>query len=874
MINKDTFSIENLKQQRFFIATLILFIVTIVFFVFPKVSEFTKIKLMEHNINTIIKEHISVTQSYQKEVFTKKQEEEVQAIVKKYAEKEHKMAEVYKEIEKNFIEKLVAKKKEAIILGKEEAEITLLEETNIKKAIIQELLSRTEDDLTKEILNTKLEDIQVTLNEKDKVSMETPSSDSGENTKSPTWNNKISRIAANGAVSTTYSYKKLWPNESKHYETKPHNLDLSIIKEDGDILFYDRTKIWFPIDLGITFPTLFSYSNAGINPGKTYYDLHQGIDFRTLPYGAIPIKFPENKTGVVVYAKSDTYGLHLIIDNKELQERYEYAHLSSFNVKEWDVVKWGQVVAVTGNTGPYSVWDHLHYAVYKNWFLTTHDWGIDVKKTTILKSILSDQEIEFVKPHIGKRPAGIFEAVAIFIQLPQDKKTAESFSKIIQAINNAESNGKYAYIDIVTDPFIKENIKLTPREIVINIVRTVDNLDKKRKFTMIDYFKKDVNNMAILFHEDKLMATLWRNISSAKVDGPLVFGIKIEKVELINEKVDKAINESLQKSAIEEVLDGKTQTTSSSIEEALSLKTDNKETKEIKKNEEKNNEVKKEDIKKEENKVAIAPKSEEKKEENKVVENKPVDISKQRDDLFNDKYMTIPIVAERRKTIDIKECKDQKSNIFSLYTPLQSKSDGDIIDATKIANFNHLFPLVLSAAKEIDIANRINSSMGLTGDQEITNCEIALIEMGKVYQEHNMGLDNPDRAGLFQVLTNNYYKEFPEDKGKKVLSDAQYKKQAKDSMEHSFGKLSYFSTNKETKAKYFRGFLATKDFVMKYWTWSYHGLVWDNPDTNYYTSNNLMYKSLLIRDISAAPWARGYRDGAFTTAVKYYKLTH
>lgn len=820
-------TIEKLKQQRFLIATLVLFVITIVFFVYPKVSEMIKIKMMESNINSIVKDHINVTHTYQQEVFNKKQKEEVDAIVKKYAEKEEKMADVYKKIEEKFIQELTSKKKEAIILGKEEPEITLLEATNIKKAIIQELLSHTEDELTKEILNTQLEDIQVSTNEK-KVSAEAPSSDNKDD------NKPIPKIATNGAVSTSYSAEKR--GDSNYYETKPYTLDLNIIKEEGDILFYDRTKIGFPVDLGITFPTLFSYSNIGVSAGKTYYNTHQGIDFRTLPYGKIDLKFPVGKTGEVVYAANDSYGGHLIIDNKELQERYEYAHLSNIGVKVWDKISGNQKIATTGNTGPYSHGYHLHHAVYKNGFLTTHDWGIDVKKTFILKGFLTDQEIEFVKPHIGKRPSGIFEAVAIFMQLPQEKKTKDSFDKIIDTINKAEAKWKYAFIEIVSEGFITENIKAKPREIVIEIVRTVDKFEMKRKFAMIDYFKKDVSKLAILFHEDKLIQTLGRNISSAKIDGPLVFGFQTDKADTTNKDSNN------NKSAIETVLE----------ENANKAKeTKQEEKKEAKQEEKKENNV-------------------EKQEEKKVEK----DIQSQRDDLFNDKYMSIPIVAERRKTIDLKECKNEKSNVFSLYTPLLSKSDWDIIDARKIGNFNHLFPLVLASAKDIDIANRINSTMWLTGDQKITNCEIALIELWKVYQEHNMELDNPDRAGLFQVLTNNYYNEFPEDKGKKILSDAQYKKQAKDSMEHSYSKLSYFSTNKETKAKYFRGFLATKDFVMKYWTWSYHGLVGDGPDTNYYTSNNLMHKSLLIRDISAAPWARGYRDGAFTTAVKYYKLTH
>lgn len=734
---------------------------------------------MEHNVTSLIYSQVEAAQMAQSELFKSNQEKEIQEIVKKYAEKEEKMAKVYKQVRESLAENIISQKREAIILGKEWAEITLLEQLEIKKQIIEQLLSSTEDSMAKEILQEQLQEVEVATQVKEKVSSLTPSSDIDE---------KDNKIANNWAVSTSLPAKKLWPNESRNYDTKPYLVDLSIVKEDGDILFYDRSKLGFPVDLWITFPTLFSYSNVGISAGKTYYNTHQWVDIRTLPYALIDIKFPEEKTGIVVYAKSDTYGNHLIIDNKELQERYEYAHLSKFHVKEGDTVSWGQLIATTGNTGPYSHGHHLHYAAYKNGFLSTYDWGIDVKKVSVLKDFLTDAEIAFVKDYFGKRPAWMFEAIAIYMQLPQELKNKESFSEIIKAFNNAEKQGKYAVIDIVKEPFIAKNIKLKPREITINVVQTVDKFETKRKWMMIDYFKKDLNNLTVLYHEEKLKKTLGENISSAKI-------------EEIN-------------------------------------------------NNQSNNNVEKEGVDDEKASLTAA-------------------FASQRDDLFNDKYMAIPIVAERRKLVDLKECNSERSSVFSLYTPLQSQSDGDVVDLEKINNVNHLFPLILQAAKENNIAARINEKMELHGEKKISNCEIALMEIGKVYQEHHLFLDNPDRAGLFQVLTNNYYNEFPEDVGKKVLSDAQYKKQAKDSMEHSFGKLSYIGSDKN-----FRGYDATKDFILKYWTWSYHGLVGDNPEKNYYTANNLMYKSLPIRDISATPGRKGYRDGAFTIAVKYYKLTH
>jgi hypothetical protein len=58
---------------------------------------------------------------------------------------------------------------------------------------------------------------------------------------------------------------------------------------------------------------------------------------------------------------------------------------------------------------------------------------------------------------------------------------------------------------------------------------------------------------------------------------------------------------------------------------------------------------------------------------------------------------------------------------------------------------------------------------------------------------------------------------------------------------------------------------------LKFWLWSYHGLVGDDPNKNFYTANNLFHSNLPLRDITAKKGALAVRDGAFTFAVKLYK---
>jgi murein DD-endopeptidase MepM/ murein hydrolase activator NlpD len=96
------------------------------------------------------------------------------------------------------------------------------------------------------------------------------------------------------------------------------------------------------------------------NPVMHKREFHPGIDLRA-KWGT-PIHAPAD--AVVEFAAKDArsgYGKLLILDHN-YGFRTLYGHLSRFKVKRGDVVKKGEIVAYTGNTG-LSNGPHLHYEI-------------------------------------------------------------------------------------------------------------------------------------------------------------------------------------------------------------------------------------------------------------------------------------------------------------------------------------------------------------------------------------------------------------------------------------------------------------------------------------------------------------------------------
>lgn len=92
-------------------------------------------------------------------------------------------------------------------------------------------------------------------------------------------------------------------------------------------------------------------------------EFHDGIDISTKGHAKVYATI-SGKVDAVVYSKFG-YGNKIVIKNSQGFETL-YAHLSeSIYVKKGQIVKKGQLIATTGNTG-LSTGEHLHYEVHKN----------------------------------------------------------------------------------------------------------------------------------------------------------------------------------------------------------------------------------------------------------------------------------------------------------------------------------------------------------------------------------------------------------------------------------------------------------------------------------------------------------------------------
>jgi hypothetical protein len=79
----------------------------------------------------------------------------------------------------------------------------------------------------------------------------------------------------------------------------------------------------------------------------------------------------------------------------------------------------------------------------------------------------------------------------------------------------------------------------------------------------------------------------------------------------------------------------------------------------------------------------------------------------------------------------------------------------------EVENMNFLIPKMLKGIDDTDIVNRINTKFD---NVYVNKCDILFVELGKWYQEHNLHLDNPNKHGLFQIISIDYKKQFPQDK--------------------------------------------------------------------------------------------------------------
>ncbi|MCM1441601.1 MAG: M23 family metallopeptidase [Roseburia sp.] len=104
-----------------------------------------------------------------------------------------------------------------------------------------------------------------------------------------------------------------------------------------------------------------SFGNR-MHPFYKTIKFHAGMDFA----GAVGTPIHATGNGKVIAVKMiKGYGKSVIIDHG-FSYKTLYGHLDSYNVKEGQMVKRGDVIAYLGNTGGFSTGPHLHYEVRKN----------------------------------------------------------------------------------------------------------------------------------------------------------------------------------------------------------------------------------------------------------------------------------------------------------------------------------------------------------------------------------------------------------------------------------------------------------------------------------------------------------------------------
>jgi murein DD-endopeptidase MepM/ murein hydrolase activator NlpD len=112
---------------------------------------------------------------------------------------------------------------------------------------------------------------------------------------------------------------------------------------------------WIPARWPLSVP---AYRTRGMAAGDSSGETHQGIDL-AVPVGA---EVRAAGAGAVKATGSDpAYGLFVLLEHRDGYESM-YGHLSRVLVSQGDVVRAGQVIALSGNTGRSSA-PHLHFEV-------------------------------------------------------------------------------------------------------------------------------------------------------------------------------------------------------------------------------------------------------------------------------------------------------------------------------------------------------------------------------------------------------------------------------------------------------------------------------------------------------------------------------
>lgn len=182
--------------------------------------------------------------------------------------------------------------------------------------------------------------------------------------------------------------------------------------------------------------------NDPVSDGKK---MHKGLDLST----AVGTEVLATADGEVIEVVStpDGYGNHIVIKHGDMYQT-KYAQLSEFKVKGGDLVKKGDVIGLSGNSGQ-STGPHLHYEVYKNGEDVNPMDYIKNYKFAVSKMINESVDQQELKMRDARIAAEMAQVEAEKAKLKSDELLAETIiarEKALEAVLAAEIEEEIAVV--------------------------------------------------------------------------------------------------------------------------------------------------------------------------------------------------------------------------------------------------------------------------------------------------------------------------------------------------------------------------------------------------------------------------------------------